>query len=338
VLFAPVPIAALVIVLTPIAVSEDRTNIERTGVDIWGAITFTLSLALLLYGLSNVVETAWSSAATLVPLGLGVVLLVGLAAIERRTRAPLVPLSIVRIPCIAVPNVAIMLRSATGASTYVLSIYFQRALGRSPLEAGLALLPMAVAAAAAAPVTARLVKSLRGLKPTMMLGTVAQGVGLVMMGVLQGGAGVWIIVAGSVVWAIGKGFGDVAMTITATSSLEADLKGLGAGLVTTSQEVGRACGLGFVAAIASAHINGRLLERAIRRDWSKGSGGRSLPMWCSSSSLWYLSSARCRVGTRERRSTIPRRGSDQRARDRAVSRSGPIPTRTSSSEHSIAAS
>lgn len=58
--------------------------------------------------------------------------------------------------------------------------------------------------------------------------------------------------AASVVWAVGKVLADVAITITATSGVGEDHKGLAAGLVTTSQEVGRAMGLGVITAVASA--------------------------------------------------------------------------------------
>ena len=45
-----------------------------------------------------------------------------------------------------------LLTATTGASTYLLTLYVQRVLGQSPLEAGLSLLPLSVAAAVAATV------------------------------------------------------------------------------------------------------------------------------------------------------------------------------------------
>jgi hypothetical protein len=46
---------------------------------------------------------------------------------------------------------------------------------------------------------------------------------------------------------------DVSITITATSGVDEGDKGLGAGVITTSQEVGRAFGLGVLTAVAIAH-------------------------------------------------------------------------------------
>jgi MFS family permease len=74
-----------------------------------------------------------------------------------------------------------LLRSATGAYSYVLTLYFQRVLELSPLETGLSFLPLAIASAATAPVAGRMVDSLGGLKPMMILGMVVQAAGLLLM-------------------------------------------------------------------------------------------------------------------------------------------------------------
>jgi predicted MFS family arabinose efflux permease len=100
----------------------------------------------------------------------GFALLAGFVAVERRAPATLVPLDVLRRPSVAAPNAAIVLTAATGASTYLLTLYLQRALGRSPLEAGLSLLPLSVAAAAAGPAAGRLVRRLAGPGPTMVAG------------------------------------------------------------------------------------------------------------------------------------------------------------------------
>jgi hypothetical protein len=53
-----------------------------------------------------------------------------------------------------VANAAILLESATTADAFVLTLYFQQVLGRSPLATGRCFLPLAIVAAVAAPWTA----------------------------------------------------------------------------------------------------------------------------------------------------------------------------------------
>jgi hypothetical protein len=75
------------------------------------------------------------------------------------------------------------------------------------------------------------------------------------MALTVAGRGVTSVIAGTVVWAVGKVVADVAGTITATSGLGDDDKGLAAGLLSTSQQLGAAFGLGVVAAVVSARTD-----------------------------------------------------------------------------------
>src|SRR3712207_9105994 len=82
--------------------------------------------------------------------GLGAVLLGAFVAHERRASAPLVRLQIISRRAVAIPNAAIVLKSMVGAAQlYVLTLYFQDALGRTPLEAGLLFIPMTLASVVA---------------------------------------------------------------------------------------------------------------------------------------------------------------------------------------------
>jgi EmrB/QacA subfamily drug resistance transporter len=251
VMVAALPVALPVLLLTPSTVAEHRAPDRPGGLDPWGALTATLGLVSLLFALSGAGERGWSSPATLGLLAIGAALLAGFVAVERRSRAPLVPLPVLRRPRVAAPNAAILLTAATGASTYLLTLYLQRALGRSPLEAGLCLLPLSVVAAAAAPVTGWLVGRRAGPRATMTVGMAVQAAGLLLMALMSVG-NLAVVLAGSVVWAVGKVLADVSITITATAGVGEDHRGLGAGLVTTAQEVGRALGLGALTAVAAA--------------------------------------------------------------------------------------
>src|SRR3954447_17248130 len=74
--------------------------------DIAGAVTVTLSLMLIVYGVVNGNEVGWTSMNTLVTLGVGIALLAAFVAIETRVRAPLMPLAFFRIRSLSVAAVA----------------------------------------------------------------------------------------------------------------------------------------------------------------------------------------------------------------------------------------
>ncbi len=252
VMFAAVPIALSVLLLAPSAVPESRDPGDHRRLDLPGSMTVTLGLASLLYALSEGNDGGWTSRVTLGLLALGIVLLVGFVLIERRARAPLVPLSIFRIRPVAVANAAVTLHATSAASTYVLTLYLQDVLGRSPLESALTYLPVPIVGAAAAPVAGRLIHGLGGPRPTLILGLVATTSGWLLMVPMRADGGLALVIAGGVIASAGRVATFVATAIIATSALGEGRKGLASGMLNTSGQLGGAWGLGVVGAIISA--------------------------------------------------------------------------------------
>ena len=90
---APIGIAVLAATWTGVLVPGDT---ERGRLDVPGAVTATLGIAALIYALTRGGTDGWTDAGTLVAFAAGAVLLVAFAAAERRSRAPMLPLSLIR--------------------------------------------------------------------------------------------------------------------------------------------------------------------------------------------------------------------------------------------------
>ncbi|HEV3188675.1 MAG TPA: MFS transporter, partial [Acidimicrobiales bacterium] len=139
--FVNVPIAALVLFLTPRALNESQTTSGH--LDVPGAITVTAGMLSLVYGLSNASSHSWGSSATIVSLAASVVLLTAFAVIEQRSKEPLMPLSIFKnrnrsgsfamMLCVGI---------ALFSMFYFLTQYLQNILGWSPIKTGVGFLPM----------------------------------------------------------------------------------------------------------------------------------------------------------------------------------------------------
>ena len=82
--FINVPIAAIVLFLSPRALHESSTTSGR--LDVPGALTGTGGMLALVYGLSNASSHSWSVVSTIGFLGASVVLLIVFGLIEQRTR------------------------------------------------------------------------------------------------------------------------------------------------------------------------------------------------------------------------------------------------------------
>src|SRR3954451_21214924 len=141
--FVNVPVGLAALVAAARFVPESRVEGAHRAFDLAGAFTVTSGLVVLVYAIVKAQEFGWGSGRTLGLAALAVALLGVFVAIERRSSAPLVRLSIFRVRSITAANV-VMLLVASGmfAMFYFASIYVQEVLGYSPLKAGFAFLPM----------------------------------------------------------------------------------------------------------------------------------------------------------------------------------------------------
>jgi len=87
----------------------------------------------------------------------GVLLLVGFSVFELRSRDPVMDIRLFRSATFTVSNVVSWVIGAVGlGSLFLIPLYFENVLGKSPLDTGVLLIPMGMAAAIAVGVTGRL--------------------------------------------------------------------------------------------------------------------------------------------------------------------------------------
>ncbi|MDQ4111121.1 MAG: MFS transporter, partial [Actinomycetota bacterium] len=89
-LLVNVPLGILILVLSPRCLPETEPRPGR--VDILGALSVTVGMSALVYGLVEAAEIGWGSARTLLPLTASVVLLAAFVLIELRASQPIVPI------------------------------------------------------------------------------------------------------------------------------------------------------------------------------------------------------------------------------------------------------
>ena len=136
---------------------EIATLERRAPIDWVGFATFTISLTGFLLALTF---AAYGVAEKLTAYGLLIISAISLgifAAYERRSKHPLLDLSLLRIREFAGGLIAQLLNAiAWGAVLLLLSLYFQLILGLTAFEAGMKMIPFEVAFLAAGPVSGRL--------------------------------------------------------------------------------------------------------------------------------------------------------------------------------------
>ena len=232
---------------------ESKDEAAHKSFDLAGAVTVTGGLIALVYGIVRSSESGWGSAEVIGFLALAAVLLIAFVVIESRSAEPLVRLSIFTVRTIRAANV-VMFVVACGlfAMFFFNTLYVQRVLGYSPLEAGLAFLPFTLGIIIGAGLSQRLVPAL-GAREVPLIGLVLAVVGLLLfVRLTPDGTYLVDLLPGIMLTSIGMGLTFVPVTLIATSGIPMGDAGLASGLFNTSQQIGGALGLAILSTIATS--------------------------------------------------------------------------------------
>jgi EmrB/QacA subfamily drug resistance transporter len=256
VLWVNVPVSLIALSLTPGLIPESRSESSTRHFDAAGAVTVTAGLSVLAYALLDASSAGWGSTKIVSLLALSVALLGAFVAIERRSRAPLVPFGIFRLRTLTGANVVgILLGASLFSMFFFISLYMQQVLGYSPIHAGLSYLPLALTIIVAAGLGGQLVTRF-GFKPILAAGMLSVALGLAWFSqVSVGGSFLGDILGPSLLAAVGLGFGFVTSTIAAVSGVKEREQGLASGLINTSQQIGGALGLAVLSTIATTRTD-----------------------------------------------------------------------------------
>src|SRR3954466_15891630 len=257
VLFVNVPIGIAAAVFTPRFVRESRAEGANRSFDALGAVTITAGLVLLVYTLVKAQDVGWGAGRTLGGLAGSAALVALFILIESRSKSPLAPLKFFRLRTPTSANVlSVLIAASLFSMFYFISLYLQRVLGFSALEAGLAYLPLAGTIVISAGVASQAVERI-GVKPALVFGLSMIAIGLAWFSRVDAdGTYVKDVLGPSIVAAFGLGFSFVPVTIAAVAGVPNDEAGLASGLVNTSQQVGGALGLAVLATIANSTTDG----------------------------------------------------------------------------------
>ncbi|WP_251072163.1 MFS transporter [Streptomyces sp. ISL-43] len=257
VFFVNVPIGIAILVAALLYAPAARgSHGGLSRLDLPGALSVTVGLTALVYGIISTESSSWASPQVWAALALGILLLAAFVVIESKVAAPLVPLSVLRRRTLAIANlVMIGLGSAMFAMWFLLSLYMQQVLGFSALKTGLLFLPGCLAVIVGTRTSTHLVRR-TGPRPLLVTGMTISTLGFLWLSrIAVGGAFTTDVAAPFVLCALGLGLAMLPVTAAATTGIHPREAGLASGLVNTSRQVGGALGLAILAAIAS-HAGG----------------------------------------------------------------------------------
>ncbi len=248
-----VPIGVAALALTPRMVAESRGGGPRRY-DIFGAVSVTAALLVLVYGISQAPQAGWTSVQTVVMLAAGVALFGLFIVIETRVEAPLLPLRLFRLGSVAGSNaVGFLLGTSFFTFVFVGTLYMQQVLRFSALTTGAAWMTASVTSLACAGLSQRLVTR-TSPKLVMAAGMVMIGAGILWAAQAPAHGSFWRdLAAPFFVAGLGTAFTFIPTSIGALAGVAGRDAGVASGLLNTAQNFGGAIGVAVASSIAASY-------------------------------------------------------------------------------------
>jgi len=132
---------------------------------------------------------------------------------------------------------------------YLLTLYLQVVQHRTPLQAGLAVIPLFAPVAALAPVSGRLTGRF-GSRGPMLAGLLVAAAGLALLARAGAGAPYGELLPAFLLWGAGLGLLTSAVVAAAVGAVESERAGLASAVNNTARQAGGAIGIAALGALA----------------------------------------------------------------------------------------
>jgi EmrB/QacA subfamily drug resistance transporter len=235
----------------------------RPRIDLPGALTASGGLFALVYGFSQAETHGWGAATTLAFLAAGVALLAAFAVIQRRVAHPLLPLRVVLDRNRGGSYLAVGIVGAGMFGVFLfLTYYLQQTLGFSPIETGLAFLPMMGAVMVVATTASTALLPRTGPRPLMTLGMVLAAAGMVLLAQLGiDSTYATHVLPGLIMAGVGLGLVMAPAMNTATLGVEPADAGVASATVNTMQQVGGSLGTALLSTLSASAASSYLADK-----------------------------------------------------------------------------
>lgn len=249
------PLGLAAIALTLRFIPESKAPTPRR-IDPVGQLLVIVLLSSVTYGIIEAPNAGWTSPAIVAAFAAAAIALLGLLRYEPRRAEPLIDLRFFRsIPFSSSIALAMAAFVSFGGFLFLNTLYLQDVRGLSPVEAGVAILPIALMTVVLSPISGRMVGRGGPRKPLVIAGACLLVASCMLVDIDPNTPFAWLVAAYSV-FGVGFGFVNPPLTNAAVSGMPVAQAGVAAALATTARQFGQALGVAVVGAIVASSAGG----------------------------------------------------------------------------------
>jgi len=227
---------------------------NRSRLDLPGTLTATTGLFALVYGFSSAETNGWSDPLTIAMFVGSAALLTGFVLLQQRVPHPLLPLRVVldRDRGGSYLSVGISGIGIFGVFLF-LTYYLQENLGFTPVQTGLAFLPLALTIMVIAGIASNFLLRRLGPRPLVTAGMLVASGGMVYLtGIGVDSSYLTAVLPALVILAVGMGLIFAPAMATATFGVSPADAGVASAMVNTAQQVGGSIGTALLSTLAAS--------------------------------------------------------------------------------------
>ncbi len=260
--FLNLPIAVTVLLVALPKVPESRDAEAERRIDLPGAAIAVVFLAGLTFALIEGSHLGWTSPAVLIGFVAGGLGFLAFILTERRSRHPMLPLSIFANRMFSAVNVAtLMIYAALGGASLFLVLDVQQARGFSAVAGGASLLPITGTLLIGSPIAGRLADRV-GPRVPMTIGPALAGTGLLVAAATAHTSSYWTSILPSVViFAVGLALTVAPLTTAVLSALGTSRAGIASGVNSAISRFGGLVAVAILPALSLAGFTHGLEQR-----------------------------------------------------------------------------
>lgn len=245
----PLGVAALVLSARLLVAPEPRPRASDSA----GQLLVTTALATLTAALIGSGNDGWGAAAVLIPLGVAIATGLAFIANERRTTAPMLPLSLFSSRAFSGGTaVGLCINLGLYGELFVMTLYLQQLRGYSPALAGLALLPQMGLLTLGAALSGRM-SARSGPRRPMLIGLAIGALGLLLLAGIGRSTPYPLLVVPLMLAGLGMSLTMPAATTAVIEAAPAQHSGLAGGTINAARQTGGLLGIALMGSLVSAH-------------------------------------------------------------------------------------
>ncbi|MFI8941319.1 MFS transporter [Streptomyces syringium] len=255
--FVNIPFAVVAALGAIAVIHEPAGSRNPSKLDIPGVILATLGLVSLVYGFTRAETDGWTSGMTIGLFVASAVLLYAFLVVEKKVKAPLLPLRVLTDRNRGGVYVSLGLAAIAMFGLFLfLTYYLQVVRGYSPVKTGLAFLPMIVTMiAGSTQIGARLMTRVPA-RWLMGPGFLLAALGMVLLTQISlDSSYTFVVLPGLLLMGLGMGTAFMPAMSLSTHGVQARDAGVASAMVNTSQQVGGAIGTALLNTIATSATN-----------------------------------------------------------------------------------